>query len=89
MSDDSTKPAEVTPEAAAAVKPEEPAVKVSPEEAQAWLEKSERFVTIGGVALVAFHSMSAGKVAEVFEVRELPKRTLEAVPDRQAIKELR
>ena len=47
MSDDSTKPAEVTPEAAAVVmKPEEPAVKVSPEEAQAWLEKSERFAKL-------------------------------------------
>ena len=47
MSDDSTKPAEVTPEAAPVVmKPEEPAVKVSPEEAQAWLEKSERFVKL-------------------------------------------
>jgi hypothetical protein len=47
MSDDSTKPAEVTPEAAAVVvKPEEPAVKVSPEEAQAWLEKSVQFVKL-------------------------------------------
>ncbi len=47
MSDDSTKPAEVTPEAAPVVmKPEAPTVKVSPEEAQAWLEKSERFVKL-------------------------------------------
>ena len=137
MSDDSTKPTEVTPDTAvvAVVKPEaeESAVKLSPDEAQAWLEKSEkfvklvaenlrygsltkRFVTIGGVAFLAFNPMSAGKVAEVFGVRELPKwyvpafglgmggilvgavgaaivtlpkRTLEAVPERQAIKGLR
>ena len=94
MSDDSTKPTEVTPETAVE-KPEEAAVKLSPDEAQAWLEKSEkfvklvaenlrygnwtkRFVTIGGVAFLAFNPMSAGKVAEVFGVRELPKWYLTA-----------
>jgi tetratricopeptide (TPR) repeat protein len=105
----------------------------SPEDAQAWLEKSERFVklvaenlrygswskrfvTIGGVAFLAFNPISAGKVAEFFGVKELPKwyvtafwtgmggmavgsvgaaivtlpkRTLEPVPERQAIKGLR
>ncbi len=45
MSDDSTKPTEVTPETAVE-KPEEPAVKLSPDEAQAWLEKLERFVKL-------------------------------------------
>ena len=50
MSDDSTKPTEVTPDTAvvAVVKPEaeESAVKLSPDEAQAWLEKSEKFVKL-------------------------------------------
>ena len=45
MSDDSTKPTKVTPETAV-VKPEEPAVKLSPDEAQAWLEKSEKLVKL-------------------------------------------
>ena len=47
MSDDSTKPTEVTPDTAV-VKPEaeESAVKLSPDEAQAWLEKSEKFVKL-------------------------------------------
>ena len=97
MSDDSTKPTEVMPAVVAVVKPEveEPAVKLSPDEAQAWLEKSEkfvklvaenlrygsltkRFVTIGGVVFLAFNPMIAGKVAEVFGVRELPKWYLTA-----------
>ena len=48
MSDDSTKPTEVTPAVVAVVKPEveELAVKLSPDEAQAWLEKSEKFVKL-------------------------------------------
>ena len=48
MSDDSTKPTEVTPAVVAVVKPEveEAAVKLSPDEAQAWLEKSEKFVKL-------------------------------------------
>ena len=50
ISDDSTKPTEVTPDTAvvAVVKPEaeESAVKLSPDEAQAWLEKSEKFVKL-------------------------------------------
>lgn len=45
MSDESTKLTEVTPETAV-TKPEEPAVKLSPDEAQAWLEKSEKFVKL-------------------------------------------
>jgi len=48
MSDDSTKPTEVMPDTAvvAVVKSEaeESTVKLSPDEAQAWLEKSEKFV---------------------------------------------
>ncbi len=123
----------VTPEVASGGAIEASSFPPSPENAQAWLEKSERFVklvaenlrygswtkrfvTIGGVAFVAFNPMSAGKAAEFFGVRELPKeytsafwlgmgaigvgavgtaivtlpkRTLVAMPDRQAIKGLR
>lgn len=105
----------------------------SPEDAQSWLERSERFaklvaenlrygswtkrfVTLGGFAFVVLNPISAGKVTESFGVRELPrwyvptfwmgmgrlaiasvgaavvtlpKRTLEAMPERQAIKGLR
>lgn len=77
---------------------------------------TKRFVTIGGVAFLAFNPMTVGKAAEFFGVRELPKwyvpafglgmggilvgavgaaivtlpkRTLEAMPERQAIKGLR
>ena len=48
MSDDSTKPTEITPAVVAVVKPEveELAVKLSPDEVQAWLEKSEKFVKL-------------------------------------------
>ena len=77
---------------------------------------TKRFVTIGGVAFLAFNPFTVGKIGEVFGVRELPqwywtsfyggmggiavgavgaaivtlpKRTLEAMPERQAIKGLR
>ena len=139
MSDESAKPTEVTPNRTDTEerKPEDssPADKLLrlPEETQAWLERSEkfvklaaenlrygswakRFVTIGGVAFVALNPISAGKAAEFIRVRELPKwcvnafwmgmggvaigavgaaivtlpkRTLEPVPERQAIKGLR
>ena len=39
---------------------------------------TKRFVTIGGVAFLAFNPMIAGKVAEVFGVRELQKWYLTA-----------
>jgi hypothetical protein len=85
----------VTPEVVPAGAIEPSSTPPSPETAQAWLEKSERFVklvaenlrygswtkrfvTIGGVAFVAFNPMTAGKVAEVFGVRELPKWYLPA-----------
>jgi hypothetical protein len=128
-----TSPAPIAPER----KPEESSSLTphpqSPEDAQAWLEKSERFVklvaenlrygswskrcvTLGVGAFVGLNPISAGKVAEVLGVRELPnwygtafgmgmggiaiasvgaaistlpKRTLEPVPERQAIKGLR
>ncbi|MBW4419923.1 MAG: hypothetical protein KME13_11940 [Myxacorys californica WJT36-NPBG1] len=140
MSDEPTKPTEITlnrttPEER---KPEDssPSEKLpqSPEEAQDWLEKSEkfvklvaenlrygswskRFVTIGGVAFLALNPISAQKVGELFfgmrdlpewyvpafwmgmggvtigavgaAVVTLPKRILEPVPERQAIKGLR
>jgi tetratricopeptide (TPR) repeat protein len=149
MTNDSTKPTAQTPPAqtppaqtppatpAPERKPEEASslnpLPQSPEDAQAWLEKSERFVklvaenlrygswskrfvTVGVVAFVGLNPLSAGKVAEFFGLRELPKwygtafgmgmggiaiasvgaaivtlpkRTLEPVPERQAIKGLR
>ena len=123
----------VTSDVASSVAIEPSGIPPSPENAQAWLEKSERFVklvaenlrygswtkrfvTVGGVAFLAFNPMTVGKAAEFVGVRELPKeytsafwlgmgaigvsavgaaivtlpkRTLEAMPDRQAIKGLR